>query len=147
MLKKLKYKERFSTSMSPSKAHRDALWAQQINSIPTVSPQFPLNKYYDLNFRLSQYFSETISNKKWDDAYCLGKRFLTIALEVIPKHPYYKATAYDSRRQESRVESKRVEKQLLHCISMLDAEALEREELREARRIEQEVSEGGERAL
>jgi len=113
---------------SPSYAHRNFLWERDKKNIPILMDSFPLNKYYDLNERLKEHFYKAEKSKRWDEAYCLGKRYMTISVNVIPKHPYYQSKAFVTRKRAQLEEAKKVENRLHFVIQMMDADALLREE-------------------
>ena len=105
-----------------------------------MSQHYNIEKYYALSDTLMTRFLDAYEQKKLDDAYTYGLRYVHIAMEVIPSHGYYSTAAHRRNKEASVRMSGLVLEHLESLVEKMDEEETERaKDVR--RRLEAEAKE------
>jgi len=81
-----------------------------------------IDRYYDAAEKLLDSFDDAYDARELDDAYMLGKRFVSFSLEDLPKHPDYDSSRYDWQREENGKDIEYIFGRLKHINDLIDEE-------------------------
>jgi hypothetical protein len=127
-------------SSSPSLRRRQALrQADEGNGI-VLSQTISLDRYNDISSRLLNKFQLALDDRKLDEAYVYGIRFLTLTVKDIPKHVQYKQF-HSRKKKQLHQESDAVLKLVDQVSKRMDAEELlKQQNQKEVKEKEKEVA-------
>mmetsp|Transcript_10891 Transcript_10891/g.15352 ORF Transcript_10891/g.15352 Transcript_10891/m.15352 type:complete len:523 (-) Transcript_10891:1587-3155(-) len=83
-----------------------------------------IDRYYRAAEKLLDSFDDAYDARKLDDAYMLGKRFVSFSLEDLPQHPDYDSSRYDWQREENGKDIEYIFGRLKHINDLIDAEEI-----------------------